>query len=180
MTRPRGLRATHAPLRRPLPSPPTAQVEITSLRAAPRLLRASRRAVDLAAIAAAADQHLGSAQCAQKKPRRRCRFGQPWAWTRSATGGILPRHSCPARCGARRRSETWPLRVGALPALETEQIVIRAQLHRSAVIDARAQACGMECRGLRDVLRAATRQKLFDGGRKWNRVISRLDWTVVP
>jgi hypothetical protein len=50
------------------------------LREAPRLLRASRRAVDLAAIAAAADQHLDSAPCAQKKPRRRCRFGQPWAW----------------------------------------------------------------------------------------------------
>jgi hypothetical protein len=34
MTRPRGLGAAHAPLRRPL-SQPTAQVEITSLRAAP-------------------------------------------------------------------------------------------------------------------------------------------------
>jgi len=34
ITRPRGLRAAHAPLRRPLPHP-TAQVEITSLRAPP-------------------------------------------------------------------------------------------------------------------------------------------------
>jgi hypothetical protein len=35
ITRPRGFRAAHAPLRRTLPHHPTAQVEITSLRAAP-------------------------------------------------------------------------------------------------------------------------------------------------
>src|SRR5580692_3610575 len=35
MTRPRGLRAAHAPLRRPPPPPHRPQVEITSLRAPP-------------------------------------------------------------------------------------------------------------------------------------------------
>ena len=31
-------------------------------------------------------------------------------WTRTATNGILPRHTCSARCRARRRYETWQLR----------------------------------------------------------------------
>jgi hypothetical protein len=31
-------------------------------------------------------------------------------WTASATLGIMPRHACSARCGARRRSGTWRFR----------------------------------------------------------------------
>jgi hypothetical protein len=102
------------------------------LREATRLLRASRRAVDLAAIAAAADQHLGSAPCAQKKPRRRCRFGQPWAWTRFATGGILPRHSCTSTVWGTAPIRDLAVESRRLPALETGLIVTRADLHRSA------------------------------------------------
>ena len=77
---------------------------------APRRLCTALRAVNLAAIAVAADQHLSLAAHAQKQPgSRRCR-GQQRTWTCSAMTGILPRHACSARCGARRRSETWPLR----------------------------------------------------------------------
>ena len=68
------------------------------------------RSKNLAAITVAADQHLSLAAHAQKHPGRRRRRGQQRTWTRSAMTGILPRHACSARCGARRRSETWPLR----------------------------------------------------------------------
>jgi hypothetical protein len=91
-----------------------------ALRVLPRLLCTAARTVDLAAVAAAADQHLSLAARAHKQPR--ClRLGQCRTWTRAATGGILPRHACPARCGARRRYETWPLR--SAPCLPIRQVV---------------------------------------------------------
>jgi hypothetical protein len=93
-----------------------------ALRVAPCLLCTAARTVDLAAVAAAADQHLSLAASAYKQPRCRClRLGQCRTWTRAATGGILPRHACPARCGARRRYETWPLR--SAPCLPIRQVV---------------------------------------------------------
>ena len=76
----------------------------------PRRLCTTLCAVNLAAIAVTADQHLSHAAHAQKQPGSSRRRGQQRTWTRSAMTGILPRHACPARCGARRRSETWPLR----------------------------------------------------------------------
>jgi len=68
--------------------------------------------VNLAAIAAATDQRLGAAPRAQEQPSRR------WVgvigtadplMTNAVGAAILPRHACPARCGARRRSETRQL-----------------------------------------------------------------------
>jgi hypothetical protein len=55
--------------------------------------------VDIAAITTGADQHLSAAARAEKKARG-CigLFGfVTQTWTKGATGGILPRHSCPAR-----------------------------------------------------------------------------------
>ena len=76
-----------------------------ALRIASRRLSAFLLAVDVAAIAAAADQHLSAAARAQKEsPSCICLSGfVAQTWTKSATGGILPRHTCSARCGARRR-----------------------------------------------------------------------------
>ena len=76
------------------------------LRAVTRLPRTAFGAVDLTPIAAAADEHLSAATAAQKEPGRR--FLNPFGaaermWTNSAMAGILPPHSCPARCGAWRR-----------------------------------------------------------------------------
>ena len=81
-----------------------------ALGVAPRRLCTTLCAVNLAAITVAADQHLSLAAHAQKQPGRRRRRGQQRTWTRSAMTGILPRRACSARCGARRRSETWPSR----------------------------------------------------------------------
>ena len=68
----------------------------------PRLLRATAGAIDLAAVAAAADQHPLTAAGAQKKPggRRHCFGAAGRTWTKPAMGGILPPHACLARCGA--------------------------------------------------------------------------------
>ena len=59
----------------------------------PRLLRATAGAIDLAAVAAAADQHPLTAAGAQKKPggRRHCFGAAGRTWTKPAMGGILPR-----------------------------------------------------------------------------------------
>jgi hypothetical protein len=70
-----------------------------------RLLRTAAGAVDLATVAAAADQHLSAATRTHEQPRRRFRRRRPArTWTTSAMLGIMPRHACSARCGARRRS----------------------------------------------------------------------------
>jgi hypothetical protein len=44
-------------------------------------------------------------------------------WTVAATGGILPRHACSARCGARRRSPDWPFR--SAPCLPSGRLSLR-------------------------------------------------------
>ena len=81
-------------------------------RLAPGVCAAAGIAVDLPAIAAAADDDLGAAAGAQKKTARP-RLGPPAgadkAWTRAFPGRIIVLHSCPARCGARRRCKTCPL-----------------------------------------------------------------------
>ena len=65
----------------------------SALFAAPVLRGAVSLTVDVAAIAAGADQHLDAASRAQIEARASiCLFTQ--AWTNCATGEILPRHTC--------------------------------------------------------------------------------------
>ena len=69
------------------------------------LLRTAVATVDLAAVAMTADEHLSAAANAQKQPAGDpLSLGIAGTWTAPAMGGILPRHACSARCGARRRS----------------------------------------------------------------------------
>jgi hypothetical protein len=80
-------------------------------------------AVDVAAVATGADQHLRAAAGAQKKPPS-CipLLGLvTQTWTKRATGGILPRHTCSARCGARRRYELRKVGIGAAPVLNEDR-----------------------------------------------------------
>jgi len=59
-------------------------------------------------------------------------------WTQSAMIGILPRHACSARCGARRRSETWPLRSAPCRPRQTARFLPRAnQVAQAAILRAR-------------------------------------------
>ena len=83
---------------------------------------------------------LGSARTETAGRRRRRR--QQRTWTRSAMTGILPRHACSARCGARRRSETWPLRSAPCRPRQSGKFLPRAKQVAQAAISARAQACG--------------------------------------
>jgi len=120
--------------------------KITSLIAPPSraLGVASRRlcttlcAVNLAAITVAADKNLSLAARAQKQPASRRRRRQQRTWTRSAMTGILPRHACSARCGARRRSETWPLRSAPCRPRQSGKFLPRAkQVAQAAILRAR-------------------------------------------
>ena len=87
-------------------------------RLAPGACAAAGVAVDLPAIAAAADDNLSAAAGAQEQAARP-RLGSPAvadkAWTKAFTGRIIVLHSCPARCGARRRDRTC--RLSAAPCL---------------------------------------------------------------
>jgi len=113
-----------------------------ALGVAPRRLCTALCAVNLAAIAVAADNNLSLAARAQKQPGRRRRRGQKRTWTRSATTGILPRHACSARCGARRRSETWPLRSAPCRPRQSARFLPRAKQVAQGRNPPRAQACG--------------------------------------
>jgi hypothetical protein len=65
-------------------------------------------AIDLAAVAATANQRLSAASRADKQARRRCVVMAGTAddtWTNAAVAPILALHTCPARCGARRRTK---------------------------------------------------------------------------
>jgi hypothetical protein len=82
-----------------------------ALAVVPGLLRAAAATVDLAAIAAAADEHLSLAADTEEQPAGRLvGLSLARAWTMSAMGGILAPHACSARCGARRRSQTCRFR----------------------------------------------------------------------
>jgi hypothetical protein len=116
-----------------------------ALRVLPRLLCTAARTVDLAAVAAAADQHLSLAARAHKQPR--ClRLGQCRTWTRAATGGILPRHACPARCGGTASIRDLAVEVGAVPANPTGRHGAKCALKPNATglcsTARRAPACG--------------------------------------
>jgi hypothetical protein len=79
-------------------------------------------AIDLAAVAAAADQHLSEATRTHEQSGWRFHRRRPArTWTASAMLGIMPRHACSARCGARRRSGTWRFR--SAPCLPIDRFV---------------------------------------------------------
>jgi hypothetical protein len=89
-----------------------------ALRLAPRVSCTTASTVDLTAVAAAADQHLSPAAHAHKQPPR-CFQPRAFAraWTTSAMSGIVPRHACSARCGARRRSGLGGFRSTPCPSI---------------------------------------------------------------
>src|SRR6516225_9973611 len=74
------------------------------------LLRTAAGTIDLTTVAAAANKHLRSTTDTHEQPSRRHRRGPAHAWTPIAMLGIMPRHTCSARCGARRRFGTWRFR----------------------------------------------------------------------
>ena len=78
-------------------------------RLATRLSGATVAAVDLAAVAVAANDHFATALPAKEqtaRPRLGLSVVADEAWTNASLGRILALHSCPSRCGARRRGKT--------------------------------------------------------------------------
>ena len=90
------------------------------------LLRTADGTIDLTAVAAAANKHLRSTTDTHEQAGRRLlRRGLAHAWTTIKMLGIMPRHACSARCGARRRSGTSRFRsASCLPIRQT----VNAQL----------------------------------------------------
>ena len=74
----------------------------------PGELAAASGAIDLTAVAATANQRLRAATRADEQACRRCFVMAGTAddtWTNAAIAPILALHTCPARCGARRRTK---------------------------------------------------------------------------
>ena len=88
------------------------------------LLRTAAGTIDLTAVAAAANKYLRSTTDTHEQPGR-SRHRLAHTWTTIAMLGIMPRHACSARCGARRRFGTWRFR--SAPCLPIWQVV-NAQL----------------------------------------------------
>jgi hypothetical protein len=94
------------------------------------LLRTTAGTIELTAVAAAANKHLRSTTHTHEQPgrclhRRTLAHALDPAWTTITSLGIMPRHACSARCGARRRSGTWRFRsASCLPIRQ----VVNAQL----------------------------------------------------
>ena len=106
------------------------------------LLRTAAGTIDLTAVAAAANKHLGPTTDTHEQPgRRRHRRGLAHAWTTIAMLGIMPRHACSARRGARRRFRTWRFR--SAPCLPIWQVV-NAQLCARSIAShlRRTPTCG--------------------------------------
>jgi hypothetical protein len=99
-------------------------------------------AINLAAVAAAADQHLSAATRTHEQPGWRFhRRRLARTWTALAMLGIMPRHACSARCGARRRSGTWRFR--SAPCLPIGRLSPRQSASDARRHAARhAHACG--------------------------------------
>ena len=106
------------------------------------LLRTAAGTIDLTAVAAAANKHLRSTTDTHEQPaRRRHRRGLAHAWTTIAMLGIMPRHACSARCGARRRFGTWRFRSAS--CLPIRQVVNAKLCARSTSSHLRrTPACG--------------------------------------
>ena len=106
------------------------------------LLRTAAGTIDLTAVAAAANKHLRPTTDTHEQPGRRLhRRGLAHAWTTITRLGIMPRHACSARCGARRRSGTWRFRsASCLPIRQ----VVNAQLcaRSTSSHPRRTPACG--------------------------------------
>src|SRR3954451_12297123 len=90
------------------PSPPAALIAPAgrTLRVVAGTISAIAGAIDLTAIAAAADQRLAATAHAHKQPGRRGVTAVGSAnipWTNATSAAILASHACPAPCAARRR-----------------------------------------------------------------------------
>jgi hypothetical protein len=100
------------------------------LRAAPDPLGAAFGTINLAAVAAAADQHLHPTARAKKQPRR-SRVGMVETaiatWTTAAIAGILPLHACPARVGHGVDAEPPSLRSAPCLPLESSKLLRATQ-----------------------------------------------------
>ena len=100
------------------------------LRTAPDPLGTAFGTINLAAVAAAADQHLHPTARAGKQPRR-SRVGMVETaiatWTTTAIAGILPLHACPARVGHGVDAEPPSLRSAPCLPLESSKLLRATQ-----------------------------------------------------
>jgi hypothetical protein len=101
-----------------------------ALRVAPGLVCAAFPAVDIAAIATGADEHLIAAARAQIQARGCISlFGfVTQTWTKRAASGILLRHSCPARVWGAAPMQTCRLWIGAEPVFNEDKSLTHPQL----------------------------------------------------
>jgi|SRR5215831_7755462 hypothetical protein len=92
-----------------------------ALSGAARLRGTPSLTVDVAAIAAGADQYLDAASCAQIEARGRFRlFGVSTdAWTNCAISEILPRHTCSRTVWGAAPKQT--ARLGSAPCLSSRK-----------------------------------------------------------
>jgi hypothetical protein len=102
-----------------------------ALRVVPCLFGTVACAINVAAIAAGADDHLYAAARAEIEARaRQTLIGVVTeTWTKPPMGEIIPRHSCSARCGARRRCKL--ARLGSALCLSSTKTTVYRTFLRS-------------------------------------------------
>jgi hypothetical protein len=94
-------------------------------------------AIDLTAIAAAADQRLAATSHAHKQPGRRGVTAVGSAnipWTNATLAAILASHACPARCRGTASSVTAKFRSAPCLPLWSEQAFTRRAQHRQPAL----------------------------------------------